>query len=533
MSDIRKAPYSSGTTYARQATDEDDIEDRDFERDRDSDLEHDRDIGLERNNGDEFEGSGENDNQDPDDNFMDHEDDQTNRDQFQSQQEDDTDDFDDGFNGGMQADFDQGIDDEPDDAAQQESQEGKEWTAHLDVPLLLECSADTHPRITHIYLPLAQGLLIVTQDLHLIAQDLHLVALDLHLVALDLHLVAQDLLLGTQDLHAHSPRRPPSQPSQPSNCIQSLSKDTSPSDHTTSPTLHSRSFSITPEPDSRSSKKARKIKPIQGDPMKLGFYPPSWQALLQAAKVEMCLQAVLTHPVPELGDALQLAQEVLDAELWRYHEKKIKMDKGYFPEYKAQMSRVLCDDLFTFRTELKKVIIPIAKSAYNIFPKGTVTRKEDIQKHVITAATKLLKTGGYLHVPDLSNGKWKNFVSQALMDGCLAFYYSNSKKALKNTDEFHCTIPPNALILMAAVMKGVISGFSETGTDKVPDLSAEKCRTNFNSLQKSLDKLMDIPERRDELEDMLALWAGIGMGKLVHGDSSAEGSDSEDINIIL
>ncbi|KAG2046505.1 hypothetical protein BDR06DRAFT_985564 [Suillus hirtellus] len=77
MSDIRKVPYSSGTTYARQATDEDDIEDRDFECDRDSDLEHDRDIGLERNNGDEFEGSGENDNQDPDDNLMDHEDNQT------------------------------------------------------------------------------------------------------------------------------------------------------------------------------------------------------------------------------------------------------------------------------------------------------------------------------------------------------------------------------------------------------------------------------------------------------------------------
>ncbi|KAG2055949.1 hypothetical protein BDR06DRAFT_953334 [Suillus hirtellus] len=117
--------------------------------------------------------------------------------------------------------------------------------------------------------------------------------------------------------------------------------------------------------------------------MKLGFYPPSWQALLQAAKVEMHLQAVLTHPVPELRDTLQLAQEVLDTELWRYHEKKIKMDKGkclshhwtssnliilqgYFPEYKAQMSQVLCDDLFTFHTELKKVIIPIAKSAYDV-----------------------------------------------------------------------------------------------------------------------------------------------------------------------
>ncbi|KAG1784906.1 uncharacterized protein HD556DRAFT_1314701 [Suillus plorans] len=187
------------------------------------------------------------------------------------------------------------------------------------------------------------------------------------------------------------------------------------------------------------------------------------------------------------------------------------MDKGYFPQYKAQMSRMLCDDLYTFRTELKKVIIPITKSAYDIFPKGTVTRKEDIQKHVIAAATELLKTSDYLRIPDSSNGEWKNFVSQALMDGCLAFYYSSSKKALKNTDEFRHTIPQNGLILIATVMKGVLSGFSETGTDKLPDLSADKCRSDFNLLRRSVDKLMDIPERHEELEDMLAQWAMIGM----------------------
>ncbi|KAG1827696.1 hypothetical protein EV424DRAFT_1537283 [Suillus variegatus] len=193
---------------------------------------------------------------------------------------------------------------------------------------------------------------------------------------------------------------------------------------------------------------------------------------------------------------------------------------------------LLCNDLYTFRTELKKVIIPIVKLVYNIFPKGTVTCKEDIQKHVIAAATELLKTGDYLRIPDLSNGEWKNFVSQALMDGCLAFYYSSSKKALKNTDEFHCTIPQNGLILVAAVMKGVLSGFSETGTDKLPDLSADKCRSDFNSLRRSVDKLMDIPKHHEELEDMLAQWAMIGMGEFVHGDASA-GSDLEDVNIIL
>ncbi|KAG1831471.1 hypothetical protein EV424DRAFT_1342849 [Suillus variegatus] len=97
------------------------------------------------------------------------------------------------------------------------------------------------------------------------------------------------------------------------------------------------------------------------------------------------------------------------------------------------------------------------------------------------------------------------------MDGCLAFYYSSSKKALKNMDKFRCTIPQNGLILVAAVMKGVLSVFSKTGTDKLPDLSADKCRSDFNSLRRSVDKLMDIPKHHEELEDMLVQWAMIGM----------------------
>lgn len=63
----------------------------------------------------------------------------------------------------------------------------------------------------------------------------------------------------------------------------------------------------------------------------------------------------------------------------------------------------LCDDLFTFRTELKKVVISVAKASYDIFPKGTMARKDEVKKCVIAKATKLLKTGDYLRVPDSSN----------------------------------------------------------------------------------------------------------------------------------
>ncbi|KAG1893325.1 uncharacterized protein F5891DRAFT_1196556 [Suillus fuscotomentosus] len=260
------------------------------------------------------------------------------------------------------------------------------------------------------------------------------------------------------------------------------------------------------------ARRTQNIKTTQDNPSKLGFYPPCWQGCLQAAKLQMRLQAVLTHPIPEHQDAMQLVQEVLDAKLWVCHQKKLKFEDGYFPAYSPQMCQLLCDDLFTFHTELKKI---------------------EIKKCVIAAATKLLKTGDYLWIPDLSDGKFENFVLQALKDVCLEFFYGDSKKALKNTDDFHQTIPINTLILVVAVMKGVISGFSETGTDKSPELPADRCRADFNKLRTSVDKLLDIPELCEELEEMLQQWAKIGMGESDwHADRSAAGSDV-DINIIL
>ncbi|KAG2353571.1 hypothetical protein BDR07DRAFT_1383031 [Suillus spraguei] len=187
------------------------------------------------------------------------------------------------------------------------------------------------------------------------------------------------------------------------------------------------------------------------------------------AKLEMRLQAVLATPILESQEALDLAREVLDTVLWTYYEKKIKLKRCYFLEYSTQMCQL------------------------EIF---------------------------------------KNFMAQALKDTCLKFYYSNSKKALKNMDEFHQKIPINAMPLVAAVLKGVISGFCETGTDKVPELTTEQCRAHFINLWKSIDTLLGIPECHKELEDMLEQWARIGMGDLnEYADGSA--SDAEDVNIIL
>ncbi|KAG2367100.1 hypothetical protein BDR07DRAFT_1373086 [Suillus spraguei] len=169
------------------------------------------------------------------------------------------------------------------------------------------------------------------------------------------------------------------------------------------------------------------------------------------------------------------------------------------------MSQQLCDDLFTFHTELKKIVISIAKQLYGIFLKGNSMHKERIS----AAAAKLLKTGEYLQLPNSSEVSGNLMV---LKEACLSFYYGNSKKALK--------------------MKGVLSGFHNSGTDKVPDLTADTCRADFNLLRKSVDKLMAIPECHVELEEMLKEWAEEGMiGELRNDSDSAAGSN--DINIII
>ncbi|KAG1901094.1 uncharacterized protein F5891DRAFT_979660 [Suillus fuscotomentosus] len=200
----------------------------------------------------------------------------------------------------------------------------------------------------------------------------------------------------------------------------------------------------------------------------------------------LLVQADLTLVVPHLfnaanletvhvhQDAVVLAQEVLGAVLWTYHTKKVKIDKGYFPD---------------------------------IFLKGNSMYKE----HVSAAAAKLLKTGEYLQLSD-SSELGGNLV--VLKEACLSFYYGNGKKALKLTDECQHQIPVNGLILVATVAKNVLSSFHNSGTDK------------------SIDKLMDIPKRRVELEEMLREWAKEGMiGELCNDSDSA--ADSEDINIII
>jgi hypothetical protein len=89
------------------------------------------------------------------------------------------------------------------------------------------------------------------------------------------------------------------------------------------------------------------------------------------------------------------------------------------------------------------------------------------------------------------------------------------------------------LVIDKSTDEGCPHWVRKTGTDKVPDLSTDKCRADFNSLQRSTDALLENPDCRAELEEMLEQWAMIGAGDLDFDEGGTGGSDMEDVNIIL
>ncbi|KAG1842746.1 hypothetical protein DFJ58DRAFT_731905 [Suillus subalutaceus] len=91
---------------------------------------------------------------------------------------------------------------------------------------------------------------------------------------------------------------------------QPTSRGCSPSRSPSDPILsssHEHSHTSTPEDAHRSSNSKRRVKTNHKNPSKLEFYPPTWQAFLQTAKLEMQLQAILVDTIPEFQDALNLA----------------------------------------------------------------------------------------------------------------------------------------------------------------------------------------------------------------------------------
>ncbi|KAI5993245.1 hypothetical protein EDD15DRAFT_2367512 [Pisolithus albus] len=266
-----------------------------------------------------------------------------------------------------------------------------------------------------------------------------------------------------------------------------------------------------------------------------GFFPPLWNKLFDLAKSRMRLYVALEEPVPRHEVAIQgQCSEILFEVLAHYEEKNLEVEAGYYPQYKLDMAKLIFADTHTFRSEIKKAAIRIIPAQYQLFPPPSATTEADRRRAIKIRAEEILKGGAYLRGEVDAQGKTSNFAHDALKYVCLAVYYSNSVKSLRQFAEFQQYVPYKALLLVAAIIHEVLCIYKTHGfIPKESKLSSEALDSAFNTMVPKLEAVLSHAYHGPKLNAMLEEWANLGMTGYTPIGRPAAAQDSNHFDIIL
>ncbi|KAG2131049.1 hypothetical protein DEU56DRAFT_914583 [Suillus clintonianus] len=134
---------------------------------------------------------------------------------------------------------------------------------------------------------------------------------------------------------------------------------------------------------------------------------------LEDVKGECHTQQALEKPFPSLVVDLPISiTESLSALLVQWLKTGHEVDAGVWPMHKPDM---LYDDLATWRSDLKKIVVAITPSTYGLVPPAD-TAIQERAAWVEAAATELLDDGKFLHFGLDNLGKTRNFTHPALLE---------------------------------------------------------------------------------------------------------------------
>ncbi|KAI5988730.1 hypothetical protein EDD15DRAFT_2371063 [Pisolithus albus] len=266
-----------------------------------------------------------------------------------------------------------------------------------------------------------------------------------------------------------------------------------------------------------------------------GFFPPLWNKLFDLAKARMRLYVALEEPVPRHEVAIQgQCSEILFEVLAHYEEKNLEVEAGYYLQYKLDMAKLIFADTHTFRSEIKKAAIRIIPAQYQLFPPPSATTEADCRRAIKIRAEEILKGGAYLRGEVDAQGKTSNFAHDALKYVCLAVYYSNSVKSLRQFAEFQQYVPYKALLLVAAIIHEVLCIYKTHGfIPKESKLSSEALDSAFNTMVPKLEAVLSHAYHGPKLNAMLEEWANLGMTGYTPIGRPAAAQDSNHFDIIL
>ncbi|KAG1890594.1 uncharacterized protein F5891DRAFT_1212751 [Suillus fuscotomentosus] len=228
---------------------------------------------------------------------------------------------------------------------------------------------------------------------------------------------------------------------------------------------------------SGSKKKATKASKDPGDGPKstqLAWYSPRWKRFLEEAKGECrvlhTLENAFLKLVPDLSTTIT---ELLSASL---HPPDV------WPARKPDMARLLYDDLSTWRSDLKKIVVAITPSVYALIPPTDLSTQERAN-WVKAAAADLLDKSKYLRDGKDELGKTKNFAHPGLREAAILFLY------------FNC----------------VFDGLKKNGNGKTyPNFSSKDYLCIYNRMLRLLEDIMNDPYHGPKLVQRLREWAEAG-----------------------
>ncbi|KAG2125089.1 hypothetical protein DEU56DRAFT_759427 [Suillus clintonianus] len=274
------------------------------------------------------------------------------------------------------------------------------------------------------------------------------------------------------------------------------------------------------EVDPSNSKVKRKSKVVGGSKSndegpkatQLGWYSSHWKSFLEDAKVECRTQQALENPFPSLVQDLPVSiTESLSASLVQWLKNGQHVDAGVWPAHKPDMARLLYDDLATWRSDLKKITISIAPSAYGLSPPDNIP----IQEHaawIQAATTELLKDGGFLRYGVDELGKTRNFAHPAFFQAIILFFYTGSYRiAHRRPAIFRKEVPLTCLALVCTVFNCVFQGLEKNGHGKsYSKFTSKEYESIYIWLLGLLNDVMKDPYHGPKLVRQLREWAKIG-----------------------
>ncbi|KAG1898689.1 uncharacterized protein F5891DRAFT_1190463 [Suillus fuscotomentosus] len=239
-------------------------------------------------------------------------------------------------------------------------------------------------------------------------------------------------------------------------------------------------------------------------PTQLGWYGTGWKGFLEDAKAECRAVHALENPFPSLTHDLtcSITEVLLLVKLaWEQAEKQV--ETGVWPAQKSNMARLLYDDLATWRSELKKVVISLAPSILDLV--SPAEHKDS-----------LFLRGGFD-----ANGKTNNFASPALREAVVLFYYTGPYRIAQRRPEiFRTQLPLSCLALVATAYDCGLLGFKKNGTGKVfPKFTTKEYKTEYKEMLEMMGVVLEDAYHGPKLVKQLQEWAAYGWLESLKVDS--------------